>query len=190
MKNAFVTQLDKVFEPLGFKRHKNVWNREVSSFVDVADIQMRKGGDACTLNVGVLDPDIHSTLWGEPRPRFVEQPTCTVAVRIGELIDGRDRWWSINDEGAIEDIGRTATAYALPFLERMHAREAMRQWLIETKVVQRRYLPPIINLAILENLLGDATAGCNLLSYLHQKAVGAWQSRIAEVAKRLNCASL
>jgi hypothetical protein len=185
--NAITKQLNTIFEPLGFERHKSVWNREVSSFIDVADIQLRKGGDACTLGIGVLDPGVHSIMWGQQPPGFVEQPICTVAVRIGELIDGGDKWWNIKDGSAAEEIGRAVTAYALPFFELMRAREAMRQWLIDAKVAHRRYPPPIINLAILENLLGHAESGCSLLSDLHQKTFAAWQLRAAEVARRLKC---
>ena len=76
----------------------------------------------------------------------------------------------------------------LPFLERMHTREGMKQWLIGAEVTRKRYPPPIISLAILESLLGDRARGCELLTELQRKSIRGWGTRAAEVALRLGCA--
>ena len=126
-------------------------------------------------------------MWGDVPPEFIEQPICTVSTRIGELVDGRDKWWQIGNSGVVDELAEKISAHVLPFLSRMHAREAMRQWLIASDVMKKKYPPPIINLAILESFLGNAARGCAILAELQTASAVAWQARAAEVAKRLHC---
>lgn len=163
------------------------WNRLVDSFVDVVDLQISKAGDTITVNAGVVDVDVHTILWGRKPPEFVEQPACTVCIRIGELIDGKDMWWRLSDHETVHSVGANVAARVLPFLERMHSRRAMERWLIDTKVETRKYPAPILNLAILKTLLGEARQGCTLIDALQKKSIGAWQTRAIEVADRLRC---
>jgi len=184
---AFIAQLDGVLKPLGFVRKGVTWNRKGKSVVEVVDVQVSKSGDAITINAGVLDPDVHARLWGSDPTDHVMQPTCTVCVRIGELIDGRDRWWELNDRTAAVEAAEKVAAHVLPFLEQMCTREGMKRWLTDTQVTKKRYPPPIISLAIIKGFLGEAAEARALLDDLHKKSVGAWRPRIAEVAGQLDC---
>lgn len=184
---TFISQLDRLLKPLGFSRSKATWNRRAETVVDIIDAQVSKAGDAVTVNVGVLDKDVYTKLWEREPPERIEQPTCTVYARIGELLDGKDKWWLLDDHQAIADAASNIEAHVLPFLERMHARTAMAQWLIDTEVVRKRYPAPIITLAILKSLSGDDAQACELLKKLQTKSAGAWSTRAAEVAERLRC---
>lgn len=126
--------------------------------------------------------------WGREPGEFVEQPMCTVCVRIGELIDRKDKWWEIESSGTAGDVRDHVASHVAPFFERMHNREAMKQWLVDGEVQQKRYPPPIINLAILESFLGNRRQSCTLLNELLKKSTDAWHARVTEVAKRLHCA--
>jgi len=182
-----IEQLDCLLKPLGFSRQKATWNRRTNFVIDVVDVQVSKSGDVITINAGVLDMDVYAKLWdGEP-PEFVEQPTCTVCARIGELFDGRDRWWKLSGDRVVVDVVDAVGTRVLPFLERMHTRKAMEQWLTDTEVTRKKYPQPIIYLAILKYLLGEVAQGCELLAELQRKSIGAWRSRAAEVAARLRC---
>jgi hypothetical protein len=64
----------------------------------------------------------------------------------------------------------------------------MVQWLTDTQVVKKKYPLPIINLAILHDLLGNSPEGCALLAEVQKKAIGAWRAKASEVAERLGCA--
>ena len=180
-------QLDRLLKPLGFARQKTTWNRRSNSTVDVVDIQVSKAGDAITVNAGVSDTDAHALLWGNELSDFIEQPSCTVCARIGELIDGTDKWWQLGDGGVADELTEKVATQVLPFLERMHAREAMEQWLIDARVTKKKYPAPIINLAILKSRTGKAVEACTLLAELQKKLVGPWRTRTAEVARRLGC---
>ena len=185
---AIVSKLDDLLKPLGFTRQKTAWNRRSGYVIEVIDVQVSKAGDTATVNAGVLDTDAYVKLWGGEPPGFVEEPACTIRARVGELIDGKDLWWQLNDDHVADKVSKAITDHVLPFVKRMRSRQDMVQWLMDTQVVKKRYPPPIINLAILQNLLGNSSEGCALLAEVQKKAIGAWRARVAEVTERLSCA--
>jgi len=185
-KRAFIAQLDGVLKPLGFARKGVTWNRKNNSVIEVVDVQTSKFGNGFTINAGVLDPDVHSRLWNTNASNFVHQPSCTVCVRIGELIDGRDKWWELNDPTGTVEVAVKVTAYVLPFLEQMCTRQGMERWLTDTQVVKKKYPPPIISLAIIKSSLGETAEACAILNEL-QKSAGAWRPKIVEIANQIGC---
>jgi hypothetical protein len=186
---AVVDKLDELLSPLGFTRNKTVWNRRSGYVVEVIDVQVSKTGDTATVNTGVLDIDAHVKLWGSEPPSLVEEPSCTVRARIGELIDGNDQWWEFDEDGTEDKIARAVTEHVLPFVKRMRSRQAMVQRLTDTGVVKKKYPPAILNLAILQGLLGEMPKACALLAEVQGKAIGAWRARAVEVAERMGCLS-
>ena len=184
-----IAGLERLLVPLGFTRRNAVWNRRVGYVVEVIDVQVSKSGDAITVNAGVLDGEVYRKLWGEEPPSSVEEPACTVRARIGDLIDGHDLWWQLNKANIDAEVVATVDRLVLPFLKRMHARQAMEEWLITTEVVRKKYPPPILSLVILKDALGKNHEACELLAKLRSKAVGAWSNRFDEVGRRLGCRS-
>ena len=181
-KKAHIAHLDQVLIPLGFIRYKTTWNRKAGSLVDVIDIQVSKALDTFTINAGVLDVDIHSECWGGEEPSIVEEPLCTVRARIGELVDGKDKWWKVADDMAAEDIALHVDKFVLPFFEKMHSREGMVEHLTNAKVIMRNYPPPVIYLALLKRRLGNVHEACALLSELRNNTTGTWHPRITEIS--------
>lgn len=177
--------LDELLLPLSFRRQKETWNRRSEPFVDVIDVQVSKAGDTITVNVGVLDPEIYSQCWGADPPGFVQEPQCTVRARLGQLINGRDVWWSVGSP----EISRAVAQYGVPFLERMHAPGAMEEFLGSSTGIKAKhpYPLPVIYLALLMNKGGDRPGACRLLGELEERALGAWRTRVREVAWRLGC---
>jgi hypothetical protein len=182
-----IARVNELLKPLGFARHKTIWNRKSDSFVDVIDVQASKAGDMMTVNAGVLHPDVHRKCWATDLPTIIQEPECIVRARVGELLGGKDLWWRLDDTRILDDVIEKLNAQVLPFLERMHSFEAMEQFLTSAQVIKQKYPLPIIYLAILKSEQGDKTGACALLAELGQKPVGAWQTRIGEVAVRLGC---
>jgi len=144
-------RLDELLKPIGFVRHKDVWNRKFGTFIDVIDIQTSKAGDTITINSGVLNSEVSKLFSGAPLGSTnVDEPSCTVRARVGQLIDDKDLWWSLSDSAIEKDVVEKVVTYVLPFLERMHSIEAMEQFLIDANVVKKNYPPPIIYLALLK----------------------------------------
>jgi hypothetical protein len=182
-----IERLNDELNPLGFERQKMTWNRKLDSFIDVVDVQTSKTTDTVTVNAGVVHPNAHAKCWGNTFPQFIEEPSCTVRARIGQLIDGKDQWWPLNATNVADEIVEKVRIYVLPFLEAMHSAKAMDRFLTNAQVVKQKYPPPIIYLAILKHEQGDVNAACALLSDLKKKTVGAWQNRISRIAETLSC---
>lgn len=185
IKSAIIAQLDELLNPLGFTRQKSAWNRKGGHFVEAIDFQVSKEGDTLTLNAGVLDIEVHAKLWGSEPPSFIEAPDCTVSARIGELIDGKDLWWQFSDNQVGDKVATAVVNHVLPFLKRIHSRQGMVQRLTDTGVAKKRYPPPIINLAILFEFLGETVKTRALLTDLQSKEIGAWRARVLDVSERL-----
>lgn len=177
-----ISPLDKLLKPLGFNRKKTTWNRELDTFVDVIDVQVDKLKSAITVNAGVFNKYVHHKCWGEVTPAFIEEPLCTVRTRIGQLVEGKDLWWSLEEES---DISEKINIYIFPFFEQMHNSTAMEQFLNDSRVIKQKYPPPIIYLAILRHQRGDHVGACSLLSDLKIKTIGAWKDRIDQVIRIL-----
>jgi hypothetical protein len=182
---GIIASLDDLLLPLHFERQKMTWNRQDNGRVDVIDVQVSKSGDRTTINAGKLDAEVYQILWASPPPSFVEQAYCTVCVRIGGLRDGKDIWWPLGDKDIAAQMRDNIVSDVVPFLRRMSTRSAMRQWLIENGVAKKGYPPPVVGLAILTHLLGDAAEAAAILSDLQKKPVGAWKPRIGDVIDRL-----
>ncbi|HEY3520103.1 MAG TPA: DUF4304 domain-containing protein [Rhodanobacteraceae bacterium] len=186
-KKAAIEKVDDLLKPLGFHRRVAAWNREAGHLVEVIETQVSKAEDTITVNAGVLDRDVYLKLWGSQSPEFIDEPACTVRARVGELVAGKDLWWSLTNERVGEEIVKAIIEQLLPFLKRMHSRQDMVQWLTRGDVIKKKYPLPIINLAILQNLLGESSEACALLANLEKKIIGAWRTRVVEVAERLGC---
>src|SRR5688572_11749554 len=142
-------EIDRVLSPLGFVRRNATWNRRSGRFVDVIDLQVSKSRDSVTMNAGVLHSDVHTKTWGSKPPAFVDEPSSTVRTRVGQLVDGRDLWWSAEDFPAGNELASLLATFIVPFVESMHSIEAMERHLTEAQVEEGNYPLPKIHLAIL-----------------------------------------
>ncbi len=185
--SGLATHVDGLLTQHGFVRKGWTWNSCKGSSVGVIDLQIGKTKDAVTVNVGVLCPEVYRLCWGKEVPSFVEEPECTVRARIGELSDGKDLWWAINDENINDGIISKISAYALPFIERMQSRKEMENHLIQSGVLTKKYPLPAMALATLKAIDGHMTEACEILNDLTKRVVGPWRIRVSEVAKRIGC---
>lgn len=177
--------LDRQMKPLGFRRSGLRWNRDVGMFVDVVTLQRTKSLDAVYVNLGVQDPGVFTRWWRKPPASVLDEADCTVRARLGVLIDGRDRVWDPHDPGAAEDLWRQLVEHGLPFLESMHARSSMVEYLGPWS----RQWPSAIYLALLKAELQDFRGACDILNaYQASRDVrlGAWP-RLEELMVELRC---
>ena len=185
-KNLIIERVDAVLKPLGFLRRGDIWNRSTDDLVEVVDVQVSKNADAYTLNAGVLDKVAYKIFWDELPPEFIEQPQCTIGVRVGNLIDGKDKWWPLDDTTDDEGQVKLSVAVILKFFGLSLSRQKMIDWLNDNEVTNKRYPPPIINLAILQALNGQSQAALATIDELHGKVSGPWRDRVLHVRKRLS----
>lgn len=185
--SSIIARLDRELAPRGFTRKKATWNRVHGPLVEVVDVQTSKGGDTVTMNFGVLSRPIYFACWGRDAKRFVEEPECTVRVRVGHLIDNKDRWWDVGNTSTADEMVKCLVERALPFLERMQSLEEMRDWLASMDAPSSKYPPSAIYFAVLQSQLGDLNGACTTLTGLERRALGAWKGTAKEVSIRLGC---
>jgi Domain of unknown function (DUF4304) len=187
---ALKSALDDELRHQGFVRKNNTWYLRSGALVLVINLQLSNSRESYTVNLGVLDHGVYFACWGKMPKTFFDEVDCTVRSRIGDLQDGRDIWWDINDPDAPNEVLKLVQQLALPFLERMSSQLSMRDWLLVNGGLDFR--PPLvsINYAILLKLCGDSVAACNLLKRLQVEVRGAWKINAAKVADRLSCKNL
>jgi len=155
--------------------------------MDVVDLQISKAGDAFTLDVGVAHRIAYERCWGTQLPDFVQIRECIVRSRLGDLIDGHDHWWPLDESTAGGDAAAAVSRYALPFLQSLDSIAAIERTLSASREVRNLRAPETIYLAILLHLDGDADAGCSLLEKFRSKTRGDWKPRSEELMGTLGC---
>ena len=177
--------MNKILTPLGFVRKGRMWNRDVGVFTDVIDLQISKEGDGMTINSGVLHPDIYKRCWAKAAPQFVDESSCTVRARIGQLIDRKDVWWLFSEVNTPDDIAVKVIDHVIPFLDSMHSVEAMERFLEKSQVTKYGYPLPIIILALLKWEHGDKIGSCEILSELRKRTVKSWRDKLSIILESI-----
>lgn len=177
--------VDAVLRPLGFKKEKARWYRRRNSSIDVVEIQVSKGGDSVTANIGALDSEIFRMCWGQDPAGVIQASHCTVEARLGTLATGRDTWWPLGSSEFVPAIA----IHAQLFLEQVHAPGGLEDVLASS--LERRGLrgdpSRVIYLALLRNRRGDRSGACQLLADLRSRTSDAWKSRVSTVAAAIGC---
>lgn len=184
MKKAqLISNIDDALEKHQFHRKGSLWNREYNDFVDVIDLQIGKSKDMFTLNAGVADKFVIQACWGMDGSDMVEEPSCTIRARLGELLHGRDVWWSLSDGDGIDEVLSGIQDAAIPFLQLNHSIDHMIETL-ENDPASKRYPPGIIYLALLYHRKGESDR-CREM-FKSMKLTGAWNQKAWEILTALN----
>ena len=182
-KRLISTKIDTLIVKYQFKGNGMLWNRGYAAFVDVVDLQFNKSKDMFTVNVGVADKFVISACWGLSGLGMVDEPSCTIRARLGELLYGRDVWWSVLDSGGVEEVLRGIEDIAIPFLELNHHIDNMIQFL-ENDPASRRYPPGVIYLALLYFRKGEIDR-CREI-FRSMETTGAWAKKTSDILDALN----
>jgi Domain of unknown function (DUF4304) len=149
-------------------------------FEEVRELPKRSPGAAFLREQGLPVPP------PRPRPKVLGEGDCHVTVRLGELIDGRDTWWTLElPEDELESLIHELIAdHALPFFERFHSREQLLgAWHAGEPTV--RYTPPF-TIAVIHARRGEKAEAEELLAVeLRESARPAERQQIIDAAKHL-----
>ncbi|THD82575.1 MAG: DUF4304 domain-containing protein [Phenylobacterium sp.] len=131
---SYAKALDKLLRPLGFRREGYDWIRIRGDMWECVNLQISWVAGV-TANVAMKDLETEKLLQAIPceTPIFMRPMT----VRIGHLINNRDRWWRNAPNGPTELTEAVAT-YGLPWFDkvrtpeeqaaRWYGRHALDQW--------------------------------------------------------------
>jgi len=182
-KKQLISKVGDVVGKSQFYGQGPVWNRDSADFVDVIDLQISKSKDMFTINVGVADKFVINTCWGLNGSGLVDEPACTVRARLGELLYGRDRWWSLSDSDGVEEVLSSIQNVAITFFQLNHHIDHMIDFL-ENDPAARRYPPGVIYLALLHYRKGDGDRCREMFNSM--RLTGAWSKKASDILEALN----
>ena len=182
-KKQLISKIDEILGKYQFSKSGSIWNRSSPEFIDVIDLQISKSKDTFTINVGVANKFVIHSCWNMDGSDVVEEPSCTVRTRLGELLHGRDVWWGLSDDDGIEEVLSGIQDAAIPFLQFNHSIDQMIETL-ESDPACRRYPPGVIYLALLHHRMGESDR-CREI-FKSMRLTGAWSQKASDILAALN----
>lgn len=116
---SYAKALDRFLQPLGFQREDNDWVRIRGDMWECVNLQISWVAGV-TANIEMKDLETEKILQSIPceKPIFM----APVIVRIGDLINGNDRWWKNAPNGPTELI-EAVEAHGLPWFDKVRTPE-------------------------------------------------------------------
>lgn len=116
-RSSYGQSLHKVLQPLGFRRKGSDWIRVRGDMWECVNLQTSSVAGV-TANIEMKDLETERILQSIPceAPIFMSP----VSRRIGQLIDGYDKWWK-NDSLGPAELVEAVQAYALPWFEKVRS---------------------------------------------------------------------
>ncbi|WP_068878231.1 MULTISPECIES: DUF4304 domain-containing protein [unclassified Phenylobacterium] len=111
---SYIKALDRALTPLGFVRESGDWVRRRGEIQDQVDLQKSSIDGGVTVNLFAKNLETERILKSIPCEK--QLGTRQFGQRIGELIDGRDRWWKNDPEGPAE-VTEAVLLHGIPWFE-------------------------------------------------------------------------
>jgi len=181
-KSNIISNIDRALIQYTFNRKGGLWNRICDNFIDSIHVQMSKSKDTFAINLGVADKFVLRTCWGADGSSMVDEPLCTVRIRLGELLYGRDVWWPLSDDSCIDEITMGITHAAIPFFQCNHCTNRMIETL-ENQIGGNDRAPQIIYIALLHYKNGNTDICRTILSNV--KLNDAWSQKRSDILDKL-----
>ena len=185
MTPEFGIALNAVLKPAGFRRSGRSWTRVSGSFVDWVGLQIAKSGDVVTTNLGIHDPELNRIISIREPSIQVNELDCAVRTRLNAIVPEHAGWWAVPDPEAAADMAGAMAVNGLRWLDGMRSRSAIAQHLTSENVETKPYPLPILVLAVLRRLEGDAAESERLFAGLRSRELGPWTRRIDLAESRL-----
>lgn len=150
---SYTKAIDGVLQPLGFERSGKDWIRLRGDIWDCVNLQKSWINGSVTVNLYAKDLETE---------RILKSIACDTALgvrpvyeRIGQLIDGHDRWWK-NDPNGPAELSEAVSKYGLPWFDRIQTLEDQAtHWYYRTATAQPWRKPNLTALAVTLYRLGE-----------------------------------
>lgn len=117
---SYTRALNQALQPLGFVREGKDWIRLRGELQDCVNLQKSWVDGSVTVNLFAKNLETE---------RMLRSIACDEVLgvrqfgqRIGELIDGRDRWWK-NDPNGPAEVAEAVRIHGIPWFERIQSLE-------------------------------------------------------------------
>lgn len=142
---SYTMALDHALQPLGFARDGRDWRRLRGEIEDWVNLQKSWIDGSVTVNLFAKNLETERILKSIPCDETLG--IVQFGQRIGQLIDGRDRWWKNNPNGPAE-LAEAVQAYGIPWFERVQSLEEQAEhWYFRYATAQpwkKKNLPALV----------------------------------------------
>jgi len=179
--------LDAILKPYGFARDGNDWIRIRDGMREAVNLQV-SGVAGVTANISAYDLETARIVSEIPskEPLFLVIPS----MRIGQLIDGYDRWWKKDSKGPAE-LSEAVRRHGLPYFDRVRTLEEQARHWYGRGDRKGWHGPSLIGLAVTLYRMGEIEEACAELSRPTPKtAIPSWVARVHSVRQWLGCDGL
>jgi hypothetical protein len=143
---SYTKALDRELQSFGFARAGKDWTRVRGDTWDCVSLQKSRVDGSVTVNLYAKDLETE---------RILKSIACDAVLgirlfgqRIGELIDGRDRWWK-NDPNGPTDVADAVRVYGIPWFDRIQSLEDQAShWYFRSATAQPWRKPNLTALAV------------------------------------------
>lgn len=113
-RKSYAAAIDEVLKPMGFARQGKEWTRKIGTVIEQVGLQVSSIAGT-TANFWSYDAATNDLL-KTATPWKPDAGMVLSTQRIGQLIDGYDRWWKNDPNGPIE-LAEAIRTHAPPFFE-------------------------------------------------------------------------
>lgn len=113
-RKSYAAAIDEVLEPIGFTRQGKEWIRKIGTVIEHVGLQTSSIA-GITANLWSYDTATNDLLKAA-LPWKPDAGMVLSARRIGQLMNGYDRWWKNDPNGPVE-LAEAIRAHAPPFFE-------------------------------------------------------------------------
>lgn len=189
MRRSYASALDRVLDPMGFKRSGDDWVRVRGDMWECVNRQTSWLGGV-TVNLLMKDLETEKLFLSIFGPEgAIQMPP--IDTRIGALIDGYDRWWKREELDGPNEMAEAVVRYGLPWFDRVRTLEqqAVNWFGRRTALSERGYHgASLVGLALTLHRMGEGEEACEVLRKpVPKTAIPANIERVARVRRWLGC---
>jgi len=120
IRNTYSGQLSKMLVQFDFERDGSWWSRTRGDMLEQIDLQKSRATGAVTVNLWAKDLVTEAMLRAIPCKHTLG--ITQSSLRLGTLIDGKDRWWK-NDPNGPAEVAELVRVHAIPWFDRVRTLE-------------------------------------------------------------------
>jgi hypothetical protein len=184
-RRSYVAAVDSVLKPMGFTREGKEWSRRVGTMFEHVDLQVSSIAGT-TANLWSYDTAT-SELLKKAIPWKTDVGMVLSAWRIGDLMNGRDRWWK-NDPNGPAELAEALKTHVPPFFEARRSLEDQARFFGRA---EPRWKPGStadrIYLALTLYRMGEFEEACAALQNPPRTAPASWLAQAESVRTWLGC---
>jgi hypothetical protein len=184
-RKSYVATLDEVLKPMGFTREGRAWTRRIGTVVETVDLQVSSIAGT-TANLWSYDK-VTNDLLKEAIPWKPDAGMVIPSSRIGDLIDGSDRWWK-NDPNGPTELAEAIRLHAPPFFEGRRSLEDQARLFGRAEPRWKRgNTTGRIYLALTLYRMGELEEACAVLQTPPRTIHPSWLAQAESVRKWIGC---